>query len=215
MSDWHPFPGVTVFRLRQAKLTKNSHAKPGGEDWRISLAPDPLQQLIVLAVVWLFGGGTLYVLSAVEGELSTFWYFIVLPFPLIVSFYALRGLSGTNGRMELRPDGFWRTTPQGQNLFISWDRVESFGIGIFGDPVITGTGVAVPEFAYRDDTGNRMVDNLPANLPMSAEKLVMIMEYAQLEAAKDWPHPPVNLQDLIKAAHSDFEGRAPTDERSG
>lgn len=174
-------------------------------NWKISLSPHPVQQLILIAIVWLFSGATLYLLSFTEGGVTPFWYVIVLPFPLIISLYALRGIIGNNGTLELQADGFSWVTPHGKKRFINWKQLEAFGIGIFGDPVVTETGVAVPEFAYRDDTGNRKVERLPTNLPVSAEKLVMIMNYAHGEAQKGWPSPPESYKNLSESATLDIQ----------
>lgn len=51
------------------------------KNWTISLSPDPLEQAVVLVVVWTFSGGLLYGLSLLEGGLRPFWYALVLPFP--------------------------------------------------------------------------------------------------------------------------------------
>lgn len=170
------------------------------KNWKISLSPNPLEQAVVLLVVWVFAGGLLYGLSLLEGGLRPFWYVLVLPFPLIVSFYSLRGLTGHNGKLELQADGFWRTTPQGKKLFLHWDRVENFGVGIFGDPLVTGTGVSVAEFAFIDDIGERRIERLSGNLPLPADKLAGLLEFARQEAAKGWPNPPANLKDLVSQA---------------
>ncbi|BAQ16609.1 hypothetical protein GL4_1151 [Methyloceanibacter caenitepidi] len=166
-------------------------------DWKISLSPNPLEQAILLAVVWAFAGGLLYGLSLLEGGLGPLWYVIVLPFPLIVSFYSLRGLTGHNGQLELQPDGFWRTTTNGRKLFLPWDRVEKFYVGVFGDPGVSDSGVPVLGFAFVDGSGERRVEHLSGNLPLSAEKLAGILEFARQEAAKGWPNPPESLKDLI------------------
>jgi len=170
------------------------------KNWTISLSPDPLEQAVVLVVVWTFSGGLLYGLSLLEGGLRLFWYALVLPFPLIVSFYSLRGLTGRNGQLELQADGFWRTAPHGEKLFLHWDRVEKFGVGVFGDPVVTGSGVSVPEFAFIDEDDERKVERLSGNLPLSAERLAGLLEFARHEAARGWPNPPGDLKALISQA---------------
>lgn len=188
----------------------------GNNDWRISIAPNPVQQLIVIVIVWMFGLGILYGISRLDGQLSPMWYLLVLPFPLVISFYALRGISGANGRMELRSDGFWRTAPSGESLFVYWDQVENFRMGVFGDPIVTDVGVAVPEFEYVDGAGTRTVERLPTNLPLSAEKFVMIMNYAHGEAKKGWPIPPDSYKALCVEAtlvmQNDNRGTAPVED---
>lgn len=168
--------------------------------WKVSLSPNPLEQAIVLVVAWAFAGGLLYGLSVLEGGLRLFWYILVLPFPLVVSFFSLRGLAGRNGQLELQADGFWRTTPNGERLFLRWDRVEKFSVGVFGDPVATGIGVSVPEFAFIDDANERRVERLSGNLPLSAERLAELLEFARKEAAKGWPNPPDDFNALIRQA---------------
>lgn len=172
----------------------------GRKNWKISLSPNPSEQAIVLVVAWAFAGGLLYGLSFLEGDLRPFWYVLVLPFPLVVSFYSLRGLTGRNGQLELQADGFWRTTPDGEKLFLHWDRVEKFGVGVFGDPVVTGSGVSVPEFAFIDEDDERKVERLSGNLPLSAERLAGLLEFARREAARGWPNPPGDLKALISQA---------------
>lgn len=181
-------------------MTRKTTGPTGRKDWKISLSPDPLEQAVVLVVVWTFSGSLLYGLSLLEGGLRPFWYVLVLPFPLIVSFYSLRGLTGRNGQLELQADGFWRTAPDGERLFLRWDRVEKFGVGILGDPVVAGIGVSVPEFAFIDEDDERKVERLSGNLPLSAERLAGLLEFARHEAARGWPNPPGDLKALISQA---------------
>lgn len=191
---------INLRQYQDQAMTWKTTGPTDRENWKIPLSPDPLEQAVVLVVAWAFAGGLLYGLSLLEGGLRPFWYVLVLPFPLIVSFHSLRGLTGCNGQLELQADGFWRTTPQGRKLFLHWDRVEKFGVGIFGDPLVTGVGVSVPEFAFIDDIGERRIERLSGNLPLPAEKLAGILEFARQEAEKGWPNPPANLKDLVSQA---------------
>ncbi|EKF16864.1 hypothetical protein [Nitratireductor pacificus] len=178
-------------------MTRETTRPAGQKSWKISLKPDPRQQVFLMAVAWLFTLGPLWSLSLLQEGLTPLLSAIVLLFPLIVSYYALCSLTGRNGQLDLQRDGFWRTTTDGRERFVRWDQVETFGVGIFGDPVVTGTGVAVPEFAFVDDDGTRTIERLPGNLPLSAERLVRLLEFARREASSGWPNPPASLADLM------------------
>ena len=134
------------------------------------------------------------------GSVGIIAWVLILPFPLMVSWYCFQSLVHGNGCLRLEPEGFWRSLTGNRREFIRWDRVVRFGTGVFGDPLVTRTGVAVAEFEYYDATGTLQTDRLANNLPYSGERLARLMEYARLQAAHGWPEPPASLADLKAAA---------------
>ncbi|RFP91123.1 hypothetical protein DZK27_02330 [Rhodobacteraceae bacterium 63075] len=102
--------------------------------------------------------------------------------------------------MRLEPDGFWRSLPGRDREFIPWDRVVAFRTGVFGDPLVTRTGVAVAEFEYHETNGALKTDRLANNLPYSGERLAQLMEHARQQAALGWPERPVSLAGLAESA---------------
>lgn len=168
--------------------------------WHIDIVPVKSGQWVVLLAVWIFAGVALGLWYLAEGRLGPISWALILPFPVIITWYALQSLFADSGRLRLEPAGFWRTLPDNRREFVHWDRVERFGIGLFGDPVVTGMGVVVAEFSYVDEAGNRHVDRLTNSLPYSGEQLAQLMEYARRQAALKWPAPPASLNDLAKSA---------------
>lgn len=168
--------------------------------WHIDIAPAKFGLWLVLLTVWVFTGAVSGLWYLGEGRLDPIAWVLILPFPVIVSWYMLQSLLANNGRLRLEPDGFWRILSGTQREFVHWDRVDRFGTGLFGDPVVTGMGVVVAEFSYVDEAGNPKTDRLANNLPYSGEDLARLMDYARRQAALNWPAPPASLADLAAAA---------------
>lgn len=168
--------------------------------WHIDIIPVKAGLWLVLLAVWMFAGIALGLWYLGEGRLGMIAWALILPFPLIISWYALQSLFAHNGRLRLEPEGFWRILPDGRDEFIRWASVDRFGTGLFGDPVVTRTGVVVAEFSYTDEAGNRQTDRLANNLPYSGARLARLMEYARVQAALGWPEPPAGLADIAESA---------------
>lgn len=169
-------------------------------DWRIVMAPSKRGLWIVLPLVWAFAGGAYALWRFAEGEVSAFGHLLIFSFPVLISYYGLRGLVGENGKLVLVRHGFTLTLPSGATHFFYWDRVEKFGTHVFGDPVVTQTGVATARFAYVDEDRKHKTVGLANNLPYAGEDFARIMEYARLEAANGWPKPLTDLTSLAVAA---------------
>lgn len=171
-----------------------------GSDWCIVMAPSKRGLWIVLLLVWAFAGCAYALWLFADGAVSVFGYVLIFCFPGLVSFYGLRGIVGENGKLVLERHGFTLTLPSGATQFFYWDRVQKFSTHVFGDPVVTQTGVATARFAYVDEDGKHKISGLTNNLPYAGEDLARIMEYARLEAANGWPKPPADLTSLAVAA---------------
>lgn len=169
-------------------------------NWHIDIVPIKSSLWLVLVAVWLFAGITLGLWFIGEGQVGFVAWALILPFPMIISWYVLQSLFADNGRLRLEPEGFWRSLPGRRREFIRWDDVVAFRSGVFGDPLVTQTGVAVAEFEYHESNGALKTDRLANNLPYSGESLAQLMEYARLQAALDWPKPPTSLGELAQAA---------------
>lgn len=169
-------------------------------DWHIDIAPVKSGLWLVLAAVWIFAGVILGLWFIGVGHLGVFAWALILPFPVIISWYVLQSIFADNGRLRLEPDGFWRSLPGRDREFIRWDRVVAFHPGVFGDPLVTRTGVAVAEFEYHETNGALKTDRLANNLPYSGERLAQLMEHARQQAALGWPERPVSLAGLAESA---------------
>lgn len=169
-------------------------------DLRIVMAPPKGGLCIVLLLVWLFAGCTYALVRLTGDEVSFLTHVLVFAFPVLISYYALRSLLGDSGKLVLERGGFSLTLPSGGTAFFQWDKVEAFGTHVFGDPIVTETGVEAARFAHIDGKGERRIVGLTNNLKYSGAALAEIMEYARLQAEKGWPQPPVDQEALAMAA---------------
>lgn len=168
--------------------------------WQIVIKPSKGGLWLVLIMVWVFAAGVYALWRFADGEVSAFGNLLIFSFPTLVSFFGLRGLYADNGKLALEQRGFTLTPPSGAAEFFTWDAVEGFGTNIFGDPVITQSGVATVRFAYAADDKRTRVVSLTNSLPYAGDDLARIMEYARREALKGWPNPPRDLSRLAMAA---------------
>lgn len=182
---------------------KQSEPGSASGQWRITLAPSVSGLFAVIALSWAFAGLALWLLDMADGGVGPVGYALILPFPLVVTWYGLNGIGRGNGRLDLERDGFWQTLDDGERRFVRWDRVEAFRTSVFGDPVVTGTGVEVAEFAWVDADDQRQVTRLANSLPYAAGKLARLLEHARREAGRGWPEPPADLAALARAAMRD------------
>lgn len=181
-------------------MSEHPAASGPNADWRIVMAPPKGGLWIVLLMAWLFAGGAYALIRLTNDELSFLTHVLVFAFPILISYYALRSLLGDNGKLVLERRGFSLTLPSGGTEFFQWDKVEAFGTHVFGDPVITETGVETARFAHINGKGERRIVGLANNLKYSGAPLAEIMEYARLQAEKGWPQPPADQEALAMAA---------------
>ncbi|WP_116655160.1 hypothetical protein [Pelagibacterium sediminicola] len=169
-------------------------------DWQIVMAPAKGGLWFVLLLVWAFTAGVYILWKFANGEVSPFGHLLIFAFPVLITYYGLRGIQGNNGKLVLRQDGFTLTLPSSENESFRWERVDSFETRIFGDPVATGAGVATAGFVYDDGKKGQRVIGLANSLPYAGQDLARLMDYARIEAAKGWPDRPQDLNDLAVAA---------------
>ena len=175
-------------------------AASADDDWQIVMAPSKGGLWLALLLVWAFTAGVYLLWTFADGEVGLFGHLLIFAFPILITYYGLRGIQGSNGKLVLRQDGFTLTLPSGESEFFRWERVDSFETRIFGDPVVTGTGVATADFVYDDGGKGHRVVGLANSLPYAGDDLARIMEYARIEAAKGWPDRPQDLSMLVRTA---------------
>lgn len=179
--------------IMDATATKNSH-------WQIIVTPAKGGLWLVLLMAWTFAGGSYALWWFSVGQVSPLGHLLIFAFPILVSYYGVRGLIGDNGKLVLQRDGFRLTGLSGDTEFFQWDKVERFSSHIFGDAVVTGTGIAAARFTYAEQNGGQRIVGLANSLPYAGDDLAQIMEYARIEASKGWPEPPQDLIALAMAA---------------
>src|SRR5690554_2075912 len=91
-----------------------------GSNWRIVMAPSKRGLWIVLLLAWAFAGGAYALWRFADGEVSVFGYVLIFCFPVLISYYGLRGLVGNNGKLVLERRGFTLTPSSGATEFFYW-----------------------------------------------------------------------------------------------
>ena len=170
-----------------------------GSDWQLVLAPSRGSMPVVMVAVWGFCALVAWLFGFALPADTPGWYAWapVVPFALLVTFFAGRSWLLAAGTITIRSDGFVVSDGATDRVRRRWDEVEAFFLdSTFQSPIYAGK--SAPHFRLKADGS---VDWLPQNGGHSAEQLVAIMEGARRLASAGWPIQPTTPRDLVAWSH--------------
>lgn len=172
-----------------------------GVQWRLEIRPRKGGAILAILAVWLFIAGVLALLHVTMINAMAFLW-LVLPFPVLITFYGLKTALHNAGRIQMDAEGFSITHGLQPPRYYSWAQVDKFFIGRLGaSPVYEGRPVA--RFTLRDTE----VVGLPDNLGLDAQRLVLMMERLRKLAGLGWPRRPRTPDEVLQAVYADLDGQ--------
>lgn len=168
--------------------------------WSLEIGPRIGTTIVAVIVAWLFVLGVLALLQATAIDVTVYLW-LVLPFPVIITYYGLKTAVLNAGRLRMDAEGFSIARGLQRPLNHSWAQVERFFVGRLGaGPLYEGRPVA--RFVLRDAE----VGGLPDNLGLDAEKLVLMMERLRKLALLGWPRGPRTPDEIFLACYDHLDG---------
>jgi hypothetical protein len=176
-----------------------------GNDWKLHIAPDRQGTLRAMGLAWAFALGALFLVTSATGAMRLGTALLIcLPFPLLISYYALKSTGLGAGALTIDKRGFAIADGAGPPRHYDWRDVERFHLRALGkSPIYEGT--PVPHFTLRGGTR----EGLQANLGFSAEELVRLMERLRRLAEQGWPALPESPEAALSEAYAYLDGEAP------
>lgn len=168
--------------------------------WRLEIVSPPGRAWIVLAIVWTFLGVCHLLFRYTRADGSMEWMtLLVLPWVVLVSYYALRTARGERGRLRIDESGFSAVDGPRSERRYAWSEIERFQVGKLGANPIH-LGVDVPRIVVRQADGRTRIDGLPGSLGIPAGDVVAMMETLRQLAGAAWPRRPGTVEEARRLA---------------